>query len=346
MARLPQPGGDNGDWGNILNDFLSQSLKNDGLVKDNAVTANTIAPGAVISAAIATESVSKTKLSPSLQSSIDKAESALQTAPVTSVAGKVNAVTLTSTDVGLNNVDNTSDATKNNAVATLTNKTLTDPKIDTIKDVDGNTSLDIINNTNAVNHVYISNQPTGAYPGLGVDGADANIGFDVIPKGNGAVRVFASSGNTPTLQAVGTDTNLNLNLIPKGTGRVRANGVAIPTVTSADTLSSKRITPRVGSVSTGVTLTPNADTQDQFNVTSLGTAATIAAPSGTPVDGQKLILRILDDNSQRTLTWDTIYKPTGVVLPSSTLAGKTLYVLCIYNASAAKWDVVSVAQEM
>lgn len=35
-------------------------------------------------------------------------------------------------DVGLSNVDNTSDATKNSASATLTNKTLTTPKIDTI----------------------------------------------------------------------------------------------------------------------------------------------------------------------------------------------------------------------
>lgn len=47
------------------------------------------------------------------------------TAPVTSVAGKTGAVTLDKTDVGLANIDNTSDATKNAAVATITNKNLT-----------------------------------------------------------------------------------------------------------------------------------------------------------------------------------------------------------------------------
>jgi len=26
MARLPIPGGDNGDWGGILNDYLSQAI--------------------------------------------------------------------------------------------------------------------------------------------------------------------------------------------------------------------------------------------------------------------------------------------------------------------------------
>ncbi|USN96725.1 MAG: hypothetical protein H6797_00800 [Candidatus Nomurabacteria bacterium] len=37
MARLPQPGGDNGNWGHILNDYLSQTLKADGTLKDGIV---------------------------------------------------------------------------------------------------------------------------------------------------------------------------------------------------------------------------------------------------------------------------------------------------------------------
>lgn len=48
-------------------------------------------------------------------------------------------VTVTKSDVGLSNVDNTSDATKNAAVATLTNKTLDDP---TVKSWDGWQPLD------------------------------------------------------------------------------------------------------------------------------------------------------------------------------------------------------------
>jgi hypothetical protein len=34
MARLPNPGGDDGAWGVILNDYLSQSLNSDGSVKN------------------------------------------------------------------------------------------------------------------------------------------------------------------------------------------------------------------------------------------------------------------------------------------------------------------------
>ena len=38
MSRLPSVGGDNNDWGNVLNDFLSVSLDTDGTIKASAVS--------------------------------------------------------------------------------------------------------------------------------------------------------------------------------------------------------------------------------------------------------------------------------------------------------------------
>ena len=38
MTRLPVPGQDSGSWGNILNDFLGQSLQTDGTLKDGVVS--------------------------------------------------------------------------------------------------------------------------------------------------------------------------------------------------------------------------------------------------------------------------------------------------------------------
>lgn len=52
MPRLPQPGGDEGNWGQILNDFLNQTHKTDGSLKDNSVTSASLAPGAVDAAAL------------------------------------------------------------------------------------------------------------------------------------------------------------------------------------------------------------------------------------------------------------------------------------------------------
>lgn len=55
-----------------------------------------------------------------VQTSLGKADTALQSAPVTSVAGRTGAVTLGKSDVGLGNVDNTSDANKPVSTATAT----------------------------------------------------------------------------------------------------------------------------------------------------------------------------------------------------------------------------------
>lgn len=47
MARLPKPGGDNGNWGDILNDYLSQTHNPDGTLKDNSVGSAQIADGSL-----------------------------------------------------------------------------------------------------------------------------------------------------------------------------------------------------------------------------------------------------------------------------------------------------------
>ena len=38
MTRLPTPGGDEGNWGQILNDYLSAAHKSDGTLKDGVIT--------------------------------------------------------------------------------------------------------------------------------------------------------------------------------------------------------------------------------------------------------------------------------------------------------------------
>lgn len=47
MARLPQPGGDNGNWGQILNEYLAQSHNSDGTLKNGTVSAATIQDGSI-----------------------------------------------------------------------------------------------------------------------------------------------------------------------------------------------------------------------------------------------------------------------------------------------------------
>lgn len=86
MSRLPNPGGDNGQWGVILNDFLSVTHATDGTVNPGVIT--------------------KANLVAAVQTSLGKADTALQS--------------VTKSDVGLANVDNTSDLNKPISTATQT----------------------------------------------------------------------------------------------------------------------------------------------------------------------------------------------------------------------------------
>ncbi len=56
MARLPEPGGDSGQWGTVLNDYLSVSHNNDGTLKNAVVSTPVLEDGAVSVAKIATSS--------------------------------------------------------------------------------------------------------------------------------------------------------------------------------------------------------------------------------------------------------------------------------------------------
>jgi hypothetical protein len=92
-------------------------------------------------------------------------------------------------------------------------------------------------------------------------------------------------------------------------------------------------------------LTPSIATADIYAYTALAAGLTINAPTGTPVDGNRLMFRLLDNGTARALTWNATYTVIGVTLPTTTVANKTTYVGCIYNANNTRWDVIAVATQ-
>jgi hypothetical protein len=106
--------------------------------------------------------------------------------------------------------------------------------------------------------------------------------------------------------------------------------------------------PRVESTNSVATLVINADTTDTEIITALATPLDIDPPSGTPKQGQRLVIRILDDGSARAISWDAGvggFRPIGVTLPLTTTISKYLYIGALYNATDDKWDVVAVNEE-
>ena len=77
-----------------------------------------------------------------------------------------------------------------NGTETLTNKTLTAPKIGTsILDTGGNELFKLTATGSAVNELTYNNASTGNPPTFTATGGDTNIGITLAPKGSGAVKL-------------------------------------------------------------------------------------------------------------------------------------------------------------
>jgi fibronectin-binding autotransporter adhesin len=191
----------------------------------------------------------------------------------------------------------------------------------------------------------------GAYPATNPNGYTSNTGTVTSVSGTGTASGLTLSGTVTTsgsLTLSGT-----VNSLAAGTYGISISGNAA-TVTNGvylndtQTLTNKRITQRVNAGTTSGNQTPNGDTTDVFNAFGLTGAITMLAPSGTPTDGQRIVLRFKDNGTARAITWTTssgAYRAVGVTLPTTTVASKVTYVGCIYNSTDVFWDVVAVTTQ-
>lgn len=172
---------------------------------------------------------------------------------------------------------------------------------------------------------------------------------------------FVKFGGTPTqfLKADGSsDSNTYLGTTGSGTNLtgivtsiVAGTNITISGSTGQVTINSPTYLPtRVNTAgATSGSLTPNGDTTDLFISEGLTGAITINAPSGTPLDGQKLMIRLKDDGTARGITWTTssgAYRAIGVTLPTTTVLGKVTYIGCIYNGTDLFWDAVATVTQV
>jgi nitrogen fixation protein len=118
-------------------------------------------------------------------------------------------------------------------------------------------------------------------------------------------------------------------------------------LTNLGVLAASTIAPSVQSVASAATVTPTF-ANDLVKITAQAVALTLAAPTGTAIDGKDLVIRIKDNGSAQTITWTSGtggYRAIGVTLPTTTTAGKTTYVGLIYNSDDSRWDAIGVSQE-
>ncbi len=199
-----------------------------------------------------------------------------------------------------------------------------------------------------------------------------NFAATVDVASSGTTNIGAAASNTVRITGTTTITAFDtvdagirrtvrfaaaLTLTHNGTSLILPGGQSITTVAddTAEFLSlgtgnwiclsykyARKAAKRVTSEASNATPTPNADTTDVHIITALAAGATFGAPTGTPTQGQQLIIRIKDNGTARSLNWNAIYRAsTDLALPTTTVLGKTLYLGFMYNSTDSKWDLLA-----
>jgi len=177
---------------------------------------------------------------------------------------------------------------------TLTNKTLTSPKIGTdILDTGGNELIKLTATSSAVNEITLANAAADNDPRITLSGGSTNIGLQVLPKGTGALVVQGNSDQGGELRLY-EDTDLGVHYTGFKPGNL------------SETISY--VLPLADAGTSGDALTSDASGTLSWTTMSGGTAwqAVVTASTKTAVAGEGYFI-------------DTTSNACNVTLPAGAL---------------------------
>lgn len=180
---------------------------------------------------------------------------------------------------------NTASAVTVGGTQTLTNKTLTAPKIASggfIADANGNELIIFTTTASAVNEITFANGATGVNPKFTASG-EANVGLDFQAKGTGVYR-FLATASGPTDQRWFEDTDNGTNYISViAPAAIAADAVLTLQATTGTIYSSGGTDVALADGGTGASLVdPNAD-RIMFWDDSAGVVTWLTAGSGLTI---------------------------------------------------------------
>jgi hypothetical protein len=173
----------------------------------------------------------------------------------------------------------------------------------------------------------------------------------VINWDNGDATL-TQTGNVVKLAgaALETDGNIELGdasdttLSRSAAGVLAVEGVVIPSISSTNTLTNKRVTKRTGTTTSHATPTINTDNVDFYSITAQTEAITSMTTnlSGTPTEGQTLWIAITG-TAARAITWGASFEASTVALPTTTVTTARLDVGFVWNTVTSKWRCIASA---
>jgi hypothetical protein len=169
----------------------------------------------------------------------------------------------------------------------------------------------------------------GATPSIDISSTfEALLGKVANPLSQFAASTSAAIGVGTVELGHASDTTLSRS----SAGVLAVEGVVIPSISSTNTLTNKRMQPRTASSTTASTLTPDLSSANVYYRTTQTATLTINAPTGTPVIGETIAIYV-DSAGAQTLTMDSTYKVFGEAFPATTTAGKTLMITAQFNGT-------------
>lgn len=146
-----------------------------------------------------------------------------------------------------------------------------------------------------------------------------------LSAGSWGVSISTSSGNS------------DIDLSPHWSWVVTIDSVEVPTISSTNTLTNKRITPRVWTTTSSATPTINTDNVDVYVITAQAVDITSFTTnlSGTPTSEQKLRIAITGTAARAITRWSS-FENGAVDLPTTTITTQRLDVGFVRNAATSK----------